>query len=105
MTSDAMKPIVLDDSLVNSDWLKVGQFDFPFVETLEDFEREFRVPAEEPARTKRLEELAALVWVDAAPAPIRDLLLAVRRSVSGARARVRTDAMIDAAFKEDSDGE
>jgi hypothetical protein len=77
------KPIVLDDSLTNSDWVKQGKygFDFPFVETVEDFEREFKIPVDEPARGKRLEELAKLVWVEVAPEPIRDLLLGVRKSV------------------------
>ena len=80
-----MKPIVVDNSVSNSDWIKHGKygFDFPFVETVEDFEREFRVPADEPARGRRLEELAKLPWVDVAPEPIRDLLLGVRKASFG----------------------
>jgi hypothetical protein len=95
-----MKPIVLDDSVSNSDWIKQGKygFDFPFVETVEDFERQFRVPSVEPARGKRLEELAKLPWVDVAPEPIRVLLLGVRKSVVLRKMVVRRDAMVQLAF-------
>ena len=104
--SDAMKPIVLDDSLTNSDWVKQGKygFDFPFVETVEDFEREFKIPVDEPARGKRLEELAKLVWVEVAPEPIRDLLLGVRKSVVLRKMVVRRDAMVEAALTKASFG-
>ena len=106
MMSDAMKPIVLDDSLTNSDWVKQGKygFDFPFVETVEDFEREFKIPVDEPARGKRLEELAKLVWVEVAPEPIRDLLLGVRKSVVLRRMAVRRDAMVRLALSKASFG-
>jgi hypothetical protein len=95
-----MKSIVLDDSVSNSDWIKQGKygFDFPFVETVEDFERQFRVPSVEPARGKRLEELAKLPWVDVAPEPIRVLLLGVRKSVVLRKMVVRRDAMVQLAF-------
>ena len=78
-----MKPFVVDNSVSNSDWIKQGKygFDFPFVETVEDFEQEFRVPADEPARSRRLEELAKLPWVKVAPEPIRELLLGVEKSL------------------------
>jgi len=99
-----MKPIVLDDSLLNSDWTKVGAFDFPMVETVEDFERELMIPADEPARTERLEQLAELVWVDAAPAPIREMLLAVKKSVAVQKMQVKVDAMIEVALAKASFG-
>ena len=95
-----MKPFVVDNSVSNSDWIKQGKygFDFPFVKTVEDFEREFRVPADEPARGKRLEELAKLPWVDVAPEPIQELLLGVRKSVVLRKIAVRRDAMIQVAL-------
>jgi len=102
--TDAIEPVILDDSLVNSDWVKVGQFDFPMVETVEDFERELMIPADEPARTEMLERMAQLVWVDAAPAPIREMLLAVKKSVAAQKMQVKVDAMIEVALAKASFG-
>jgi len=93
---DATERFVLDDSLLNSDWTKVGQFDFPSVQTVEDFEREFYIPQQEPARSEKLAHLAQMVWADAAPEPIRELLLSAHPSRKRAQAKV--DAIIDAAF-------
>lgn len=99
---DATERFVLDDSLLTSDWTKVGQFDFPSVQTVEDFEREFYIPQQEPARSEKLAHLAQMVWVDAAPEPIRELLL--RAHPSRKRARAKVDAMIDAALEKASFG-
>lgn len=75
MTSDSFN---IDDGIENSDWIKANAFDFPGVQTAKDFERRFNIPSEEPARSRRLSELASLPWAKVAPTAIRKLLLTAR---------------------------
>ena len=66
--------LFVDNSISNSDWTKANAFDFPDLKTVEDFEQQFNIPSEEPARSERLARLAVLPWVRVAPAPVRELL-------------------------------
>ena len=70
----AKRVLLVDDNITNSDWVKANAFDFPGVETVEDFERVLDVPVSEPARTMRLEALAKLPWAKVTPEPIYELL-------------------------------
>jgi hypothetical protein len=69
-----MRTVILDNNITNSDWTKANAFDFPEIETVEEFENSFNIPKDEPARSERLAKLAVLPWVRVAPAPVRELL-------------------------------
>jgi len=66
--------LFVDNSIENSDWTKANAFDFPFIETVEDFEKAFQIPNQEPKRTERLRSLSRLPWAKVAPEPIKELL-------------------------------
>ena len=75
----AKRILFVDNSISNSDWTKANAFDFPDVKTVKDFEQQFNIPSEEPARSERLARLAVLPWVKVAPAPVRELLQGVKK--------------------------
>ena len=68
------KILMVDNNMANTDWIKADAFDFPGVETVEDFERQFGVPSDEPARSELLAKLRTYPWAQATPQPIYDLL-------------------------------
>jgi hypothetical protein len=70
------KILIVDNNMDNSDWVKANAFDFPRVVTVEDFERQFGVPSDEPARSESLAKLRTFPWAQATPKPIYDLLFA-----------------------------
>lgn len=66
--------IIADNNITNSDWTKAKSFDFPGVETVEDFERVLDIPSNEPARSERLTQLAKLPWAKVAPKSVQKFL-------------------------------
>lgn len=71
--------IIADNNITNSDWTKAKSFDFPNVKTVEDLERVLDIPANEPARSQRLTQLAELPWVKVAPKAVQKLLLGAKK--------------------------
>jgi Arc/MetJ-type ribon-helix-helix transcriptional regulator len=73
--------IRLDNNITNSDWIKARAFDFPHIQTLDDF---MQMVGNIP-----LSSFADLPWVQVAPPEIRDAILA---SVEKGRFASRSEA-------------
>lgn len=63
------EPIIVDNDMVNSDWLKKFSFDVPGIDTFTDAEKFMDVPQEDgQARTDKLNHIFKnYQWVDALP--------------------------------------
>jgi hypothetical protein len=78
------KPIIIDNEINNSDWIKSFSLDIPGVKDYESFERYFSIPKEEPEKSEALAFFKDMNWLDAVD---KEIKLAVEKASKVVRHR------------------